>query len=334
MLKRDVIKKIVNSIGILKNDVVLVQFWGEDSDREILHDFSCEIAALGASPIEFQQSRIVNANLFSSVTEDCFNKKFFNFFNNVDVIIDLFMYQPVVPSSDFPKDKLPLYREYMSNLFNAFADKRKFVQIRVPTEDNALESGIEKNLFLERMTNAYDIDYEALKADCEERVNNLKGKSKVTIKTGLNHVLTLSLDDRNWCIDAGDGDLPCGEIFIAPVEEKTNGTVFFKEIFLESDNEPLHDTNVTIEIESGIIVNSSSQIVNDFIKGLPKNGNLICELGLGLNKNVTSLIGYNALDEKMYGTFHLGLGMNAMFGGKNTCVMHTDIVTTGEVIFE
>ena len=35
------------------------------------------------------------------------------------------------------------------------------------------------------------------------------------------------------------------------------------------------------------------------------------------NPNVTELCGYTPLDEKMYGTFHIAVGANNMFGGTN-----------------
>jgi leucyl aminopeptidase (aminopeptidase T) len=37
-------------------------------------------------------------------------------------------------------------------------------------------------------------------------------------KTGANCELSICFEGRSWFIDAGDGDLPCGEISIAPVE--------------------------------------------------------------------------------------------------------------------
>jgi leucyl aminopeptidase (aminopeptidase T) len=66
---------------------------------------------------------------------------------------------------------------------------------------------------------------------------------------------------------------------------------------------------------------------------LPPNGDIICELGIGMNKNIEELTGYVVLDEKMANTFHLGIGMNTLFGGINECPMHMDFVGIGELSF-
>lgn len=332
MFNRELIKKIIYATGIKKSDVVLIQFWGDDCDREVLHNFSYEIAALGASPFELQQSRSINASLFANVSEDNFDEKYFKIFSSVDVIIDLFMYKPVVPSPELPKEKFEFYRKYMGNLFKAFADKKKFIQIRVPTKENSEESSLDPEKYIKLMNAAYDIDYDELKMTCENKLTEIKDKTRITIKTGSNNILNLSIKDRKWFVDAGDGDFPCGEIYIAPVETETNGSIFFKEIYLE-DDELIHDTDVTLKIVNGKITESSSTLVSDYLKNLPENGDIIGEFGLGLNKNVTSLTGYSVLDEKMYGTFHLGLGTNVQFGGTITSPVHMDLVTTGDVFF-
>lgn len=331
-MDRKIINKILKAISIDKGQIVLLQFWGEDSQRHILHNFSYEILSFGASPIEFQQSRLINYEMFTNATETCFNDKYFSLFENVDIVIDICMYKAVLPLSKLTenKEKMNLYRKYMSTLFSTLTQKKKFVQIRVPSEENAIESGLEPSVFIEKMNKAYDIDYVDLKQSCEEKIYQLAEKNIAIIKTGADCELSLHLEGRNWYIDAGDGDLPCGEIAIAPIEEKTNGTVFFEKIFLDTDTKL---DNVILTIENGKIVKSDSNIFNDFLSELPPNGDIICELGIGMNKNIEELTGYAVLDEKMAGTFHLGIGMNTLFGGKNECLMHMDFISIGDLSF-
>ena len=56
----------------------------------------------------------------------------------------------------------------------------------------------------------------------ESNKEQRNGTTVSTIRTGHNCVLTLETTGREWYIDAGDGALPCGEIYIAHVEEKMN----------------------------------------------------------------------------------------------------------------
>ena len=64
---------------------------------------------------------------------------------------------------------------------------------------------------------------------------------------------------------------------------------------------------------------------------MPRENRTVCELGLGMNPNVTELCGYPLLDEKMAGTFHIAVGANTMFGGENQANDHVDFVGQGSV---
>ena len=63
----------------------------------------------------------------------------------------------------------------------------------------------------------------------------------------------------------------------------------------------------------------------------PKENRTVCELGIGMNPNVTNLCGYTVLDEKMAGTFHIAVGANNMFGGNNRASTHIDFVGCGRI---
>lgn len=218
----------------------------------------------------------------------------------------------------------------MWNLFEAFKNKKKLIQIRIPSSENALEAGMEEEIFIDKMIRAYDIDYVSLKKECNKKVEELKQYTRVELKTGVDCKLHLNFEKRNWLIDAGDGDLPCGEVYIAPVENMTNGTVFFEKLFIDV-NESID--NVTLTIDQGKIIGSDSKVFQEFLSQLPTNGDIVCELGFGMNSHVDELTGYTVLDEKKAGTFHIGIGNNTMFGGNNESFMHMDFVGEGEFIF-
>lgn len=63
-----------------------------------------------------------------------------------------------------------------------------------------------------------------------------------------------------------------------------------------------------------------------FFKSLPENHRVLCELGIGLNPKIKELTDLTFIDEKALGTYHIGLGMNHLFGGKNNCPFHMDFV--------
>lgn len=326
-MNTEIISKIVKASGVSAGELILVHFWGEDADKEIANDFLSAVAALGASPVLLQQSRTINRSVFASAGESCFDERYFDLFSNFDAVLDIFAYQPVILGYEIGTEQFELYRSYMSRLFAKLMESRRFTQIRIPTRANAAESNLDPQDFIRRMTGAYDIDYEAMGAACRQELQRFSGVGRVAVHTGADCVLHLDLTGRTWHIDAGDGDLPCGEVYIAPIEEKTQGTVFFDTLYLDDASYK----GVTLQIQDGMFSGSSIPEITGYFAGQPEENRVLCELGIGMNPNVTDLCGYTVLDEKMAGTFHIAFGANDMFGGTNTATGHIDFVGFGRI---
>ena len=245
----------------------MIHFWGENADKTV--------AALGASPVVLQQARSVNREIFAGAKESCFDDRYFGLFSKFDAVLDVFACQPIVLGYELEGAQMELYRRYISQLFEKLVTCRRFAQIRIPTAANAAESGLDPQEYIRRMDRAYDVDYAAVRAACEHAAAQFAGASRVTVRTGEGCVLQLELTGRTWLTDAGDGDLPCGEIYIAPVEAKTNGDVFFGTLYLEGEAY----TDVTLQITNGEITGSSQKAVAAHFAALPRENRIVCELG-------------------------------------------------------
>lgn len=326
-MNKEIISKIVKASGVSAGELILVHFWGEDTEKEIANSFVASVAALGATPVLLQQARSVNRDIFLSAKESCFDGRYFGLFSQFDAVLDVFAYQPIVLGYQLENEQMDLYRRYMSQLFYKLVECRRFTQIRIPTQANAVESNLDPQDYIRRMTRAYDIDYERIKMNCELELEHFAGIEKVSVHTGIDDVLSLTLAGRTWHVDAGDGDLPCGEIYIAPIENKTEGSVFFGTFYLDG----LEYSNVSLQVKDGEVVGSSSPDVAMYFAKQPKENRTVCELGLGMNPGVTDLCGYTVLDEKMLGTFHIAVGANNMFGGENKASDHIDFVGCGKI---
>lgn len=326
-MNREIISKIVKASGVSTGELVLVHFWGEDSDKEIANQFITAVASLGASPVLLQQARSINRDIFLSATENCFDKRYFDLFSKFDAVLDVFAYQPIVLGYQMEDKQMLLYRKYVSQLFYSLMKCKRFTQIRIPTQANAAESSLPPQEYIQRMNAAYDIDYETLRTACEQKAERFAGVKKISVHTGADCVLYLDLAGRTWNIDAGDGDLPCGEIYIAPVEEQTQGYVFFDTFYLNGVKYP----HVKLQVLNGEVIDSNYPEITDYFAEQPLENRMVGELGIGMNPNVTSLCGYTVLDEKMAGTFHIAFGANTMFGGKNKASSHMDFVGCGRI---
>lgn len=222
---------------------------------------------------------------------------------------------------------MKLYRSYISRLFYALMKAKRFTQIRIPTIENAAESNLPVDEFIVRMEAAYDLDYDELHTACLRLKEQLERHNRYTLHTGDHCMLHFDLTGRSWHLDTGDGDLPCGEVYIAPVEESTNGTVWFDNLFLEDVGT---FQSVTLTIQNGHLTGSNHPTVSEFLQTLTDANSVVCELGFGMNPNVYGLCGYSVLDEKAADSFHIALGANHMFGGTNKADQHIDLVCTGK----
>ncbi len=320
------IPKIVKASGVKAHELILIHFWGEDSDRDIALEFVNAVAALGASPVLLQQSRSANRELFQNAADTSFDEKYFSLFSSFDAILDIFAYRPVVLGYEIDADKYELYRRYMTQLFSQLMKVKRFTQIRIPTEANAVESALPAAVYKERMERAYCIDYDALLTSCTQLAEELAKHEQIVIQTGRDCRLFFDLTGRRWHIDAGDGDWPCGEIYIAPNEGQTNGTIFFDRLFIDDFGV---FSQVSLQIEGGRITGSDHADVKKFFTELSCADSVVCELGFGMNPGVTDLCGYTVLDEKMACSFHIAIGANNMFGGQNAASLHMDLVHSG-----
>ena len=69
----------------------------------------------------------------------------------MNTVLDIFVYQPVVLGAQLEQEQMMIYKHYMGNLFGTLGKVQRFLQIRIPTQENALESGLEPTEYITRM---------------------------------------------------------------------------------------------------------------------------------------------------------------------------------------
>ncbi|GAI14876.1 unnamed protein product, partial [marine sediment metagenome] len=116
-------------------------------------------------------------------------------------------------------------------------------------------------------------------------------------------------------------NLPAGEAYIAPVENKSNGN-----IVVDGSFAPIGflKNKVTLEIKNGQIVSlKGNQRLNAVFKKYGKKERTLCEFGIGTNPKA-KITGNVLEDEKVLGSIHIAFGHNLGFGGKNKAKIHLD----------
>jgi leucyl aminopeptidase (aminopeptidase T) len=138
--------------------------------------------------------------------------------------------------------------------------------------------------------------------------------------------LRIGLEGRMGIVDGGElgsrgafGNLPCGEGFIAPVIESTEG------VLVEVG---LLDTPTALTVREGRLVEATGPDGSRLLELLTAHGEeatSVAELGIGTNEEA-ELTGNILEDEKILGTCHLAFGASAAIGGTVQVPVHLDCV--------
>ena len=324
-MNQNIIKQMINAMKIATDDVVLLNYWSEGDDRD-LKLFEKE---LGNRGIKYKTLNFTEEFLIELTAKGVENidDSFFEPVKDCTMVIDILQRPAGMPPRKLEKEKYAEFSEVLRSLFSFMSSHEKLIQITMPSQTNAVLAGEDYDEFKTRMEKALNIDYETLSLECQKKIDSFTSNI-ITIRTGEDSTLTMDVTGREWIIDAGEGAFPCGEIYIAPLEDKTNGTIFFKNLFIEDAGS--YD-NITITIENGSVTDSDCDAFNELLSKQEEGARIVGELGIGMNPAVTYSGKGAALDEDALGTFHIGLGMNYLFGGTNGTRFHMDFVNIGEV---
>jgi leucyl aminopeptidase (aminopeptidase T) len=324
-----VIPKIVSGFDINKGDIVLVQLWGENQDLSVSDIFALEIAKRGGVPVKWQQSREFWERYFSEVPAENleFPEGYYDVFKPAVAVIDILMHSPA-PGSGMPKEKRPYYGQYIRKLFGALSAKKYFIQVFAPTIENARDAGIDPKVFEKSLISAMDIDCPVMKRQCSILADRFSNADMVRIRTGKGKMFECKLAGRNWHKDDGTGSVPCGEIYISPIESSGQGQILVPEVYFDDKKYQ----NVVLSFKDGKLIETSDPEILSRIKTFPGDCDILAEFGIGLNPKVTGLVGYVPVDEKMIGTVHVAVGMNNLAGGQNDSPLHLDFVLSPESV--
>ncbi|MDA1197312.1 MAG: aminopeptidase [Nanoarchaeota archaeon] len=175
------------------------------------------------------------------------------------------------------------------------------------------------------------IDYEQLAKINSKLAEILTRGNQVTLTTKLGTNLSFSIARRTAKPDTGIltygmiGNLPAGEVFLAPVEGTANGKLIIDASMagIGKLQEPLE-----IHIKEGLISEVKGKYAEQFNQKLLSNDHRnVAELGIGTNPKAI-ITGSVLEDEKVLGTCHIAFGNNSFFGGKVNVPFHVDGVIT------
>lgn len=131
------------------------------------------------------------------------------------------------------------------------------------------------------------------------------------------------------------GNLPSGEVYLAPWEGKTNGIVV---IDGSMAGVGMLNTSITIEVVNGyaekITGGEEAERLIVMLDKVGRDARAVAEFGIGTNYKA-QLTGMILEDEKVFGTIHVAFGNNVSMGGNITVSSHLDgLVKEPDVYFD
>ena len=189
----------------------------------------------------------------------------------------------------------------------------------------------------EMMKRTLNVDFNKIKKDNLQLISKLKSRNEIRITTKLGTDITFYTKSRKWISDDGlytkkgsFGNLPAGEVFIAPLENKTNGTIVCD---ASVGGLGMADENIKIKVKNGFIEKIEGGKIAKKFELLLKNKfyRNVAELGIGTNPKA-KITGEVLEDEKVINTCHIAFGNNRHFGGEVDVPFHVDFVIKNPII--
>ena len=154
----------------------------------------------------------------------------------------------------------------------------------------------------------------------------MDGKSEIHIE-GEGTDIVLDVSGRTWMPADGKENFPDGEIFSAPLEDRTTGRVSFQFPAIYGG---VAVEGIQLTFEDGRVVDATAERNEDFLiqtLDTDEGSRVLGEIGIGTNYGITDFTGEILLDEKIGGTVHLALGASfPECGGVNESGIHWDMV--------
>ena len=191
------------------------------------------------------------------------------------------------------------------------------------------------------MVRCMNADHEQIVELTNKVAERLKKVKQIRIETSLGTNVTLPISKRKILSSTGvlrnigeSGNLPSGEVYLAPWEEKTNGTVVFDGSIAGIG---LLRNPIKVQLKNGYIekIEGKSE-AKDFEELLGKVGfrdaKAVAEFGIGTNYKA-KLTGDILEDEKVLGTVHMAFGNNMSMGGIISVQSHIDGLIKEPTVF-
>lgn len=183
-------------------------------------------------------------------------------------------------------------------------------------------------------------DYEKIIELTKHVAQQLDKVSEIHVKTELGTDITFPIKKRRIIQSTGvlrkigeSGNIPSGEVYLAPVEDEANGIVVFDASIASLG---ILSAPLTVEFVNGYAEKISggpeARVLSRMLNKEGKDGRALAEFGIGTNYKAI-VCGEILEDEKALGTIHFAFGNNIGMGGSYSVPLHIDGIVTKPTVY-
>ncbi len=211
---------------------------------------------------------------------------------------------------------------------------------------NAVKEGVRvgtmPNITIDTMARCLSADYDKIIKLTDFIADKMEGVSNIRVVTEKGTDVNMPVKDRMIIRSKGvlrnkgeSGNLPSGEVFLAPWEDKTNGKLVIDGSMASIG---IIKTPIEVDIVNGfaekITGGEEAQRLVEILDKSGRDARAVAEFGIGTNYKA-KLTGLILEDEKVFGTIHIAFGNNISMGGRISVSSHLDgLVTEPDVYFD
>ncbi len=357
-------ENIVKCVNVKEGECIYIK--GGIYCQELLEEVALNVLRKGAHPHISSTSDNYAAMIYNDdqIKIKTLEKTPLHVLKLIETIDAYIVIEPIQDPSiqnEFPRDKLlasskasaPI-KDILYGGKKEYEPGKRWIYAGWPSMKAAEYYNIDYDLYKQFIVEGMSVPAEELIKITQNLGKHFKNVKNVHIKDDLGTDCWVSIENRRVNYDAGmltdemiavgdlGGNLPAGEIFIAPNEKLGQGKLFCPLTIDRYSNKILKNVELyfkdgKLQIEKTSSDNDLEDLISSFkqCEEIDKTKDLaeirtynVAELGIGCNPKITKAIGYILTDEKIIGSVHIAFGSNKMYGGTSISQMHWDFVTS------
>ena len=332
MLEDTIARRIIHSLNIHEDDMVLIETWQHTLD--LASDVALECYRTGAKPMITLMTDRLWWNTLEEIPDQYIRKTPRHILNAAESItawIGLGGPQDPARFREIPATRLESFFEGEKPVHDKTFDRKvrtAEVLLGHITPQRARAYGLEYDRWLKMTEDSIRIDYRKVMELGRKIANRLERGSRVhlTSKTGTDlrfEVTKRPVHIQDGVVDQSDvqrglvsTQLPSGKVEVPPLEDTAQGTVVFD---MPKALKGRMVRDLTLRFQKGKVVEYHAkkfeEVFREVFEATRGDRDNIALFAMGLNSKV-EMIGYTT-DELALGTATIGVGDNRGIGGRN-----------------